>query len=75
MRLSDRHFLCAPGIDSVFLWLIANRQIEILELEDLEKECSLARIRLTLAQHDPSAAAVAGGHSAPTAHFRTGQQT
>lgn len=75
MRLSDRHFLCALGIDSVFLWLIANRQIEILELEDLEKECSLARIRLTLVQHDPSAAAVAGGHSAPTAHFRTGQQT
>ena len=75
LRLSDRHFLCALGIDSVFLWLIANRQIEILELEDLEKECSLARIRLTLVQHDPSAAAVAGGHSAPTAHFRTGQQT
>ena len=75
MRLSDRHFLCALGIDSVFLCLIANRQIEILELEDLEKECSLARIRLTLVQHDPSAAAVAGGHSAPTAHFRTGQQT
>ena len=45
------------------------------QLEDLEKECSLARIRLTLVQHDPSAAAVAGGHSAPTAHFRTGQQT
>uniref|UniRef100_A0A8B9YK24 Nucleoporin 160 n=1 Tax=Bos mutus grunniens TaxID=30521 RepID=A0A8B9YK24_BOSMU len=41
-----------------------NRQIEILELEDLEKECSLARIRLTLAQHDPSAAAVAGSSSA-----------
>ncbi|EPY76997.1 nuclear pore complex protein Nup160 [Camelus ferus] len=36
-----------------------NRQIEILELEDLEKECSLARTRLTLAQHDPSAVAVA----------------
>ncbi|XP_032138374.1 nuclear pore complex protein Nup160 [Sapajus apella] len=41
-----------------------NRQIEILELEDLEKECSLARIRLTLAQHDPSAVAVAGSASA-----------
>ncbi|XP_037694406.1 nuclear pore complex protein Nup160 [Choloepus didactylus] len=41
-----------------------NRQIEILELEDLEKECSLARIRLTLAQHDPSAVAVAGSSSA-----------
>ncbi|XP_007956700.1 nuclear pore complex protein Nup160 [Orycteropus afer afer] len=41
-----------------------NRQIEILELEDLEKECSLARIRLTLAQHDSSAVAVAGSSSA-----------
>ncbi|KAG8519590.1 LOW QUALITY PROTEIN: Nuclear pore complex protein Nup160, partial [Galemys pyrenaicus] len=41
-----------------------SRQIEILELEDLEKECSLARIRLTLAQHDPSAVAVAGSSSA-----------
>ncbi|KAB1272337.1 Nuclear pore complex protein Nup160 [Camelus dromedarius] len=41
-----------------------NRQIEILELEDLEKECSLARTRLTLAQHDPSAVAVAGSSSA-----------
>lgn len=41
-----------------------NRQIEILELEDLEKECSLARIRLTLAQHDPSVVAVAGSSSA-----------
>uniref|UniRef100_A0A8C3L405 Nucleoporin 160 n=1 Tax=Chrysolophus pictus TaxID=9089 RepID=A0A8C3L405_CHRPC len=36
------------------------RQIEILELEDLEKECVLARIRLTLVQHDLSTAAVAG---------------
>lgn len=43
-----------------FIWLLANRQIEILELEDLEKECSLARIRLTLARHDPSAIAIAG---------------
>ncbi|XP_040836190.1 nuclear pore complex protein Nup160 [Ochotona curzoniae] len=42
----------------------ANRQIEILELKDLEKECSLARIRLTLAQHDPSAVAIAGSSSA-----------
>ncbi|KAM5246978.1 nuclear pore complex protein Nup160 isoform 2-T2 [Ctenodactylus gundi] len=42
----------------------ANRQIEILELADLEKECSLARIRLTLARHDPSAVAVAGSSSA-----------
>uniref|UniRef100_A0A8C5L5G5 Nucleoporin 160 n=1 Tax=Jaculus jaculus TaxID=51337 RepID=A0A8C5L5G5_JACJA len=41
-----------------------NQQIEILELKDLEKECSLARIRLTLAQHDPSAVAIAGSSSA-----------
>ncbi|KAF4009453.1 hypothetical protein G4228_000119 [Cervus hanglu yarkandensis] len=41
-----------------------NRQIEILELEGLEKECSLARTRLTLAQHDPAAVAVAGSSSA-----------
>ncbi|KAM4874044.1 LOW QUALITY PROTEIN: nuclear pore complex protein Nup160-like [Thomomys bottae] len=41
-----------------------NRQIEILELEDLEKERSLARIRLTLAQHAPSAVAIAGSSSA-----------
>ncbi|XP_075784987.1 nuclear pore complex protein Nup160 [Pelodiscus sinensis] len=39
------------------------RHIEILELEDLEKECMLARIRLTLAQQDPSTAAVAGSSS------------
>uniref|UniRef100_A0A8C8SMP3 Nucleoporin 160 n=1 Tax=Pelusios castaneus TaxID=367368 RepID=A0A8C8SMP3_9SAUR len=39
------------------------RQIEILDLEDLEKECMLSRIRLTLAQHEPSAAAVAGSSS------------
>uniref|UniRef100_A0A8C3XK86 Nucleoporin 160 n=1 Tax=Chelydra serpentina TaxID=8475 RepID=A0A8C3XK86_CHESE len=42
---------------------VPTRQIEILELEDLEKECMLARIRLTLAQHDPSTAAVAGSSS------------
>uniref|UniRef100_A0A8C4JZJ2 Nucleoporin 160 n=1 Tax=Dromaius novaehollandiae TaxID=8790 RepID=A0A8C4JZJ2_DRONO len=36
------------------------RQIEILELEDLERECVLAQIRLTLVRHDLSTAAVAG---------------
>ncbi|EMP27690.1 hypothetical protein UY3_15245 [Chelonia mydas] len=45
------------------LFRIAARQIEILELEDLEKECLLARLRLTLAQHEPSTAAVAGSSS------------
>lgn len=75
LRLSSRHFLCALGIDNVFLWLTANRQIEILELEDLEKECSLARIRLTLAQHDPAVVAVAGGRWAPAAGVGAGPQT
>ncbi|MBN3303741.1 NU160 protein, partial [Amia calva] len=41
-----------------------SRQIEILELKDLEKEYTLARSRLTLAQHDPAAAAIAGSASA-----------
>lgn len=64
----DRHFLCTLGIKNISLWLLANRQIEILELGDLEKECSLARIRLTLAQHDPSAVAVAGSNVAVWGH-------
>ncbi|KAJ6665587.1 hypothetical protein lerEdw1_003430 [Lerista edwardsae] len=38
-------------------------QVEILELKDLEKECMLARIRLTLAQHDPSTTAITGNSS------------
>uniref|UniRef100_A0A803T0I3 Nucleoporin 160 n=1 Tax=Anolis carolinensis TaxID=28377 RepID=A0A803T0I3_ANOCA len=38
-------------------------QIEILELQDLERECMLARIRLTLAQHDPSTTAITGNSS------------
>uniref|UniRef100_A0A670YW07 Nucleoporin 160 n=1 Tax=Pseudonaja textilis TaxID=8673 RepID=A0A670YW07_PSETE len=37
--------------------------IEILELQDLEKECMLAHIRLTLAQHDPTSAAITGNSS------------
>ncbi|XP_018598836.1 nuclear pore complex protein Nup160 [Scleropages formosus] len=41
-----------------------SRQIEILELKDLEKEYILARSRLTLAQHDPPSAAIAGSASA-----------
>lgn len=65
---NDRHFLCTLRIKNIFLWLLANRQIEILELGDLEKECSLARIRLTLAQHDPAAVAVAGRNAAIWGH-------
>ncbi|XP_016394059.1 nuclear pore complex protein Nup160 [Sinocyclocheilus rhinocerous] len=40
-----------------------SQQIDILELKDLEKEYALARSRLTLAQQDPSSAAIAGGAS------------
>ncbi|KAJ8402930.1 hypothetical protein AAFF_G00362440 [Aldrovandia affinis] len=47
----------------------ANRQIEILELKDLEKEYILARNRLTLAQHDPSSAGNTG--SAPVVEMVT----
>uniref|UniRef100_A0A672U633 Nucleoporin 160 n=1 Tax=Strigops habroptila TaxID=2489341 RepID=A0A672U633_STRHB len=49
-RSHDGECAAAPG----------NHQIEILELEDLERECVLSRIRLTLVQHDLSTAAVAG---------------
>lgn len=42
----------------------STRRIEILELQDLEKEYVLARTRLTLAQQDPSTAAVAGSSAA-----------
>ncbi|RXM33300.1 Nuclear pore complex protein Nup160 [Acipenser ruthenus] len=42
----------------------ASRQIEILELKDLQKEYILARNRMTLAQHDPNSAAIAGNASA-----------
>uniref|UniRef100_A0A4W5LG59 Nucleoporin 160 n=1 Tax=Hucho hucho TaxID=62062 RepID=A0A4W5LG59_9TELE len=39
-------------------------QIDILELKDLQKEYTLARSRLTLAQHHPPSAAIAGSASA-----------
>ncbi|KAK1159711.1 nuclear pore complex protein Nup160-like [Acipenser oxyrinchus oxyrinchus] len=42
----------------------AGRRIEILELKDLQKEYILARNRMTLAQHDPNSAAIAGNASA-----------
>lgn len=38
--------------------------MDILELRDLEKEYILSRSRLTLAQHHPPSAAIAGGASA-----------
>nr|XP_055048716.1 nuclear pore complex protein Nup160 [Misgurnus anguillicaudatus] len=40
-----------------------SQRIDILELKDLEKEYILARSRLTLAQQDPSSAAIAGAAS------------
>ncbi|XP_071369421.1 nuclear pore complex protein Nup160 [Centroberyx affinis] len=40
------------------------RQVDILELKDLEKEYILARSRLTLAQQHPPSAAIAGSASA-----------
>uniref|UniRef100_A0A8C3GAT8 Nucleoporin 160 n=1 Tax=Cyclopterus lumpus TaxID=8103 RepID=A0A8C3GAT8_CYCLU len=39
-------------------------QVDILELKDLEKEYILSRSRLTLAQHHPPSAAIAGSASA-----------
>ncbi|XP_066217650.1 nuclear pore complex protein Nup160 [Saccopteryx leptura] len=50
--------------DGEYAVVPTNRQIEILDLGDLEKECALARTRLALAQHEPSAVAVAGSSSA-----------
>ncbi|KAG8431550.1 hypothetical protein GDO86_018318 [Hymenochirus boettgeri] len=41
-----------------------SNQIDILELQDLEKEYVLAQTRLTLAKHNPSTAAVAGSSGA-----------
>uniref|UniRef100_A0A3B3XRY5 Nucleoporin 160 n=1 Tax=Poecilia mexicana TaxID=48701 RepID=A0A3B3XRY5_9TELE len=54
-RNSDGEFPAEPG----------RRQVDILELHDLEKEYFLSRARLTLAQHHPPSAAIAGSASAP----------
>ncbi|KAG7233027.1 hypothetical protein INR49_007542 [Caranx melampygus] len=53
-RNSDGEFSSEP----------VKRQVEILELKDLEKEYVLSRSRLTLAQHHPPSAAIAGSASA-----------
>ncbi|XP_047451481.1 nuclear pore complex protein Nup160 [Mugil cephalus] len=53
-RNSDGEFSSEP----------AKRQVDILELDDLEKEYILSRSRLTLARHHPPSAAIAGGASA-----------
>ncbi|XP_076588387.1 nuclear pore complex protein Nup160 [Chaetodon auriga] len=53
-RNSDGEFSSEP----------VKRQVDILELKDLEKEYILSRSRLTLAQHHPPSAAIAGSASA-----------
>nr|XP_046249006.1 nuclear pore complex protein Nup160 isoform X2 [Scatophagus argus] len=53
-RNSDGEFSSQP----------VKRQVDILELKDLEKEYILSRSRLTLAQHHPPSAAIAGSASA-----------
>ncbi|XP_038561724.1 nuclear pore complex protein Nup160 [Micropterus salmoides] len=53
-RNSDGEFASEP----------VKRQVDILELKDLEKEYILSRSRLTLAQHHPPSAAIAGSASA-----------
>ncbi|XP_077374049.1 nuclear pore complex protein Nup160 [Festucalex cinctus] len=47
--------------DGDFVGTPVKRQVEILELRDLEKEFLLATCRLALVQHQPRATAVAGG--------------
>ncbi|CAI5668446.1 unnamed protein product [Oreochromis niloticus] len=53
-RNSDGEFPAEP----------VKQQVDILEVRDLEKEYILSRSRLTLAQHHPPSAAIAGGASA-----------
>ncbi|XP_041851953.1 nuclear pore complex protein Nup160 [Melanotaenia boesemani] len=55
-RNSDGEFPAEPAS--------GRRQVDILELHDLEKEYFLSRARLTLAQHHPPSAAIAGSASA-----------
>ncbi|XP_076018767.1 nuclear pore complex protein Nup160 [Genypterus blacodes] len=50
--------------DGEFTEPAVKRQVDILELKDLEKEYILARSRLTLAQQHPPSAAIAGSASA-----------
>ncbi|XP_077425205.1 nuclear pore complex protein Nup160 [Vanacampus margaritifer] len=49
--------------DGDFVGPQVKRQVEILELRDLEKEFMMATCRLALVQHQPRAATVAGGAS------------
>uniref|UniRef100_A0A4W4DTZ8 Nucleoporin 160 n=1 Tax=Electrophorus electricus TaxID=8005 RepID=A0A4W4DTZ8_ELEEL len=61
---SSRAAVSRPGQTSPGKLAWVSRQIEILELKDVEKEYVLARCRLTLGQHEPACAAIAGGASA-----------
>lgn len=54
-RNSDGEFPPEPAV---------RRQVDILELKDLEKEYMLSRCRLTLAQHHTPSATIAGSASA-----------
>uniref|UniRef100_A0A8C6NZ01 Nucleoporin 160 n=1 Tax=Nothobranchius furzeri TaxID=105023 RepID=A0A8C6NZ01_NOTFU len=54
-RNSDGEFSAPPG----------RHRVDILELNDLEREYFLSRARLSLAQHHPPSAAIAGSVSAP----------
>ncbi|XP_061578278.1 nuclear pore complex protein Nup160 [Cololabis saira] len=56
-RNSDGEFPAEP--------VAGSRQVDILELQNLEKEYFLSRTRLTLAQYHPPSAAIAGSASAP----------
>uniref|UniRef100_A0A1A7YTS7 Nucleoporin 160kDa n=1 Tax=Iconisemion striatum TaxID=60296 RepID=A0A1A7YTS7_9TELE len=56
-RNSDGEFPAPPAA--------GRHQVDILELNDLEREYFLSRARLSLAQHHPPSAAIAGSVAAP----------
>uniref|UniRef100_A0A6Q2YMV0 Nucleoporin 160 n=1 Tax=Esox lucius TaxID=8010 RepID=A0A6Q2YMV0_ESOLU len=60
--------ICLPGSEMTHDGELAagpvSGQVDILELKDLQKEYILARSRLSLAQHHPPSAAIAGSASA-----------
>nr|XP_015820477.2 nuclear pore complex protein Nup160 [Nothobranchius furzeri] len=56
-RNSDGEFSAPPAA--------GRHRVDILELNDLEREYFLSRARLSLAQHHPPSAAIAGSVSAP----------
>ena len=67
MGHSGAFYSCRTGeVLSDCLCFAVKRQVDILELKDLEKEYILSRSRLTLAQHHPPSAAIAGKHPTTT---------